>query len=128
MLLYVVVFLIGYCSALLVMYTLSIGRDVFLLQDVMKWSAFLLAQVEQTYREAQEYRSKAIDKTGLSPRQKINRKTIDRNIVSEMKKEAIKSYLKQWPDSFSHLLEFKDWDSMLKYVDRQAKIIRRRND
>lgn len=128
MLLYLVVFLIGYCSALLVMYVLSIGSAVFLLQDVMKSSAFLFAQVEQTYREAQEYRSKIIEQTSLSKRDKINRKTLDRNIVRDLKKAAIKSYLEQWPDSFSNILKFKDWDSMLKYVERQTKTTRRRND
>ena len=128
MLLYLVVFLIGYCSSLLVMYILSIGNAVFLLQDVMRSSAFIFAQTEQAYREAQEYRSKAIEQTNLSKREKINRKTLDRNIVREMKKAAIKSYLEQWPDSFSKILKFKDWDSMLKYVERQAKTIRRQND
>lgn len=128
MLLYLVVFLIGYCSALLVMYVLSIGSAVFLLQDVMKSSAFLFAQIEQTYREAQEYRAKIIEQTNLSKRDKINRKTLDRNIVRDMKKDAIKSYLEQWPDSFSNILKFKDWDSMLKYVERQTKTTRRQND
>jgi hypothetical protein len=125
MLLYLVFFLMGYCTALLVMYILSFGRAVMLLKSTMQSSAFLFAHVEQVYNEASEYRSKCIDQSGLSMREKLNRKTLDRNIVREMKKAAIKGYLEHWPDSFSGILEFKDWDSMTRYVEGQLKIIRR---
>jgi len=125
MLLYLVFFLMGYCTALLVMYVLSIGRAVTLLKSTMQSSAFMFAHVEQVYNEAAEYRSKAIDQSGLSMREKLNRKTLDRNIVREMKKAAIKGYLEHWPGSFANILEYKDWDSMTSYVEGQVKIIRR---
>lgn len=128
MLLYLVFFLIGYCSALLVMYVMSIGRAVIILKEVMRSSAFLFAHIHQCYEEAQAYKTQAIDNTGLSAREKINRKTMNRNIMREMKKAAIKGYLGQWPESFSNILEFKDWDSMIKYVERQADLTRRHYD
>ena len=126
MLLNLVCFLIGYCTALLVMYVMSLGEAVHVLRTVMRNSAFILAHVDQVYKEAQLYRSKAIDESSLSMREKINRKTLDRNIMREMKKAAIKGYLDQWPESFQNLLEFKDWESMIKYVEGQSIKIRRR--
>tara|TARA_B100000963_G_C22633925_1_gene676518 strand:- start:4206 stop:4646 length:441 start_codon:yes stop_codon:yes gene_type:complete len=126
MLLNLVCFLIGYCTALLVMYVMSLGEAVHILRTVMRNSAFILAHVDQVYKEAQLYRSKAIDESSLSMREKINRKTLDRNIMREMKKAAIKGYLDQWPESFQNLLEFKDWESMIKYVEGQSRKIRRR--
>ena len=81
MLLNLVCFLIGYCTALLVMYVMSLGEAVHILRTVMRNSAFILAHVDQVYKEAQLYRSKAIDESSLSMREKINRKTLDRNIM-----------------------------------------------
>jgi len=39
-----------------------------------------------------------------------------------MKRDIVDSITRNFPKSFSNLVEFHDWDTMMKWIDKELKI------
>ena len=42
--------------------------------------------------------------------------------MNNMKRDIVDSITRNFPKSFSNLVEFHDWDTMMKWIDKELKI------
>jgi hypothetical protein len=61
-------------------------------------------------------------KTNLSEREIENHKKLYEIQMNNMKRDIVLSVTRNFPKGFSNLVEFNDWNSMTKWIDKQLKI------
>ena len=85
-------------------------------------AATVFSYVEECLLEATIYKEIAMDESSLSEREKDSRRILNRNTINTIQQSSVKSFINLWPDNYSNLLEFRNWEQMKTYLENQASI------
>lgn len=121
-------FVLGYIAASCLIYLLNLGRSVLILKQTQYIAASIFSYLEECMIETTIYKEMALDESNLSDRQKEARRVLNRNTIRTIKDNSMKAFLNLWPDNYYNLLDYKNWDEMKSYIEKEAKKIRSKND
>ena len=120
-LLYICIFAIGWFSHTLFIYMFSLGSSVLLLKRVLAETLLFLANVVQDIYELQELKRYELEKSGKSEKQIELQQRIDEKEINIFKRKVVRTIKINFPRAFSHLIEFDDWDQLMKNIEKQVK-------
>ena len=120
-LLYICIFAIGWFSHTLFIYIFNLGSSVILLKRVLAETLLFIANLVQDIYELQELKRYELEKTGKSEKQIELQKRIDEKEINIFKRKVVKTIKTNFPSSFSHLINFDDWDTLLKSIEQHVK-------
>jgi hypothetical protein len=120
-LLYICIFAIGWFSHTLFIYIFNLGSSVILLKRVLAETLLFIANLVQDIYELQELKRYELEKTGKSEKQLELQKRIDEKEINIFKRKVVKTIKTNFPSSFSHLINFDDWDTLLKSIEQHVK-------
>ena len=63
-----------------------------------------------------------LDKMNLPERERDNNTKLHDIQMNNLKKDIVDSIIRHFPRSFNNLLEFHDWDTMIKWINKELKI------
>ena len=121
-------FILGFIVSRCLTYLLNLGRSVLILKQLQYIVAGVFTYIEECMLEATIYKEIAMDESSLSEKEKKSRRVLNSNTVKTIKDNSLKGFLSLWPNSYDNLLEYRSWDQMKSYVEREAKKIRSSND
>ena len=121
-LLYICFFFSGWVCHSLFSYILSLGYSVILLRSVLRDLVFMMSKIVEVAYLVHEMKMIYLDSMELSEREKQNNIKLHDIQMNNLKKDIVGSILRHFPKSFSHLVEFKDWDTMMQWIDKELKI------
>ena len=120
-LLYITIFAIGWFSHTLFIYVFNLGSSVLLLKRVLAETLLFIANLVQDIYELQELKRYELEKAGKSEKQVELQKRIDEKEINIFKRKIINTIKTNFPSSFSHLINFDDWDTLLKSIEQHVK-------
>ncbi len=120
-LLYICIFAIGWFSHTLFIYMFNLGSSVLLLKRVLAETLLFIANLVQDIYELQELKRYELEKAGKSEKQIELQKRIDDKEINIFKRKIVKTIKTNFPSSFSHLINFDDWDTLLKSIEQHVK-------
>ena len=120
-LLYITIFAIGWFSHTLFIYVFNLGSSVLLLKRVLAETLLFIANLVQDIYELQELKRYELEKAGKSEKQVELQKRIDEKEINIFKRKIVKTIKTNFPSSFSHLINFDDWDTLLKSIEQHVK-------
>ena len=120
-LLYICIFAIGWFSHTLFIYMFSLGSSVLLLKRVLAETLLFLTNVVQDIYELQELKRYELEKSGKSEKQIELQQRIDEKEINIFKRKVVRTIKINFPRAFSHLIEFDDWDQLMKNIEKQVK-------
>ena len=120
-LLYICIFAIGWFSHTLFIYVFNLGSSVLLLKRVLAETLLFIANLVQDIYELQELKRYELEKAGKSEKQMELQKRIDEKEINIFKRKIVKTIKTNFPSSFSHLINFDDWDTLLKSIEQHVK-------
>ena len=120
-LLYICIFAIGWFSHTLFIYIFSLGSSVVLLKRVLAETLLFLANVVQDVYAIQELKRYELEKSGKTEKQIELQKRIDEKEINVFKRKAVRTVTSNFPTAFSHLVEFEDWEGLMKNIEKQIK-------
>ena len=120
-LLYICIFAIGWFSHTLFIYMFNLGSSVLLLKRVLAETLLFIANLVQDIYELQELKRYELEKAGKSEKQMELQKRIDEKEINIFKRKIVKTIKTNFPSSFSHLINFDDWDTLLKSIEQHVK-------
>tara|TARA_R100001509_G_scaffold55822_1_gene30813 strand:- start:2035 stop:2418 length:384 start_codon:yes stop_codon:yes gene_type:complete len=115
-------FVLGYIVAVCLTYLLGLGRSVIMLKQIQYIAATVFSYIDECLLEATIYKEIAMDESSLSEREKDSRRILNRNTINTIQQSSVKSFINLWPDNYSNLLEFRNWEQMKTYLENQAII------
>ena len=120
-LLYITIFAIGWFSHTLFSYIYSLGSSVLLLKKVLSETIFFIANVVQDVYNLQELKRFELEKSGKTEKQIELQKRIDEKEINIFKRKIVKTIKVNFPPSFSHLIDFDDWEGLMKNIEQHVK-------
>ncbi len=120
-LLYICIFAIGWFSHTLFIYMFSLGSSVLLLKRVLAETLLFIANVVQDIYELQAIKRYELEKSGKSEKQMEIQKRIDEKEINLFKRKVVRTIKTNFPSSFSHLIKFDDWETLLKNIEQHVK-------
>ncbi len=121
-LLYICIFFCGWVCHSLFSYVMSLGYSVMLLRNLLRDIVFMMSKMVEVAYLVHEMKMIYIDNMNLSEREVNNNKKLHDIQMDNMKKNIVSSITKHFPKGFSNLVEFHDWDTMMKWIDKELKI------
>tara|TARA_R100000426_G_scaffold56375_1_gene40214 strand:- start:205 stop:519 length:315 start_codon:yes stop_codon:yes gene_type:complete len=99
----------------------NLGSSVLLLKRVLAETLLFIANLVQDIYELQELKRYELEKAGKSEKQIELQKRIDDKEINIFKRKIVKTIKTNFPSSFSHLINFDDWDTLLKSIEQHVK-------
>jgi hypothetical protein len=121
-------FIIGFIVSRCLTYLLNLGRGVLILKQLQYIVAGVFTYIEECMLEATIYKEIAMDESNLSEKEKKARRVLNNNTIKTIKDNSLKGFLNLWPSSYDNMLEYRDWNQMKSYVERETNKIRSNND
>ena len=87
----------------------------------MAETLLFIANLVQDIYELQELKRYELEKAGKSEKQMELQKRIDEKEINIFKRKIVKTIKTNFPSSFSHLINFDDWDTLLKSIEQHVK-------
>ena len=82
----------------------------------------MISKIVEVAYLVHEMKMLQLDKMSLSPREKENHIKLHEIQMDNMKRDIVVSITRHFPNEFSNLVEFHDWNSMMKWIDKELKI------
>jgi hypothetical protein len=101
---------------------MSLGYSVMLLKNVLRDIVYMLTKIVDTAYLVHEMKILQLYKMNLSDREMENHRKLHEIQLNNIKKDIVISITKHFPKSFNNIIEFNDWDSMMKWIDKELKI------
>ena len=120
-LLYITIFAIGWFSHTLFIYLFSLGSSVLLLKRVLAETLLFIANVVQDIYDLQALKRYELEESGRSDKQMELQKRIDEKEIDTFKRKVVRTIKVNFPSSFSHLIDFDDWDTLMKSIEQHVK-------
>ena len=121
-LLYICIFFCGWVCHSLFSYTMSLGYSVMLLRKVLRDIVYMIAKIVETAYLVHEMKILQLYKMDLSDREIENHIKLHEIQMGNIKRDIVVSITRNFPNAFSNLIEFNDWDTMMKWIDKELKI------
>jgi len=94
---------------------------VVLLKRVLAETLLFLANVTEDVYALQELKRYELEKSGKTEKQIQLQQRIDEKEITTFKRKIVRTIKSNFPKSFSHLIEFDDWDSLMKNIEKHIK-------
>ena len=120
-------FILGYITACALIYIMNLGRTILILKQTQYIVAAIFTYMEECMLEATIYKEIAMDDTGMSDKEKKSRRVLNNNTIKTIKDNSMKGFLNRWPSSFDNMLEYKSWDQMKAYIEKETNKTRSEN-
>ena len=120
-LLYITIFAIGWFSHTLFSYIYSLGSSALLLKKVLSETIFFIANVVQDVYNLQELKRLELEKSEKTQKQIELQKRIDEKEINIFKRKIVKTIKVNFPPSFLHLIDFDDWEGLVKNIEQHVK-------
>lgn len=121
-LLYICIYLCGWVCHSLFSYVMSLGYSVMLLQNLLRDVVYMIVRIVEVAHLVHEMRMIELARLNLSDIEKENHVKLHEIQMNNMKRDIVDSITRNFPKSFSNLVEFHDWDTMMKWIDKELKI------
>ncbi len=121
-LLYICLFFCGWVCHSLLSYIMSLGYSVVLLRSVLRDIVFMMSKIVEVAYLVHEMKMIYLDKMNLPERERDNNTKLHDIQMNNLKKDIVDSIIRHFPRSFNNLLEFHDWDTMIKWINKELKI------
>ena len=121
-LLYTCIFFCGWVCHSLFSYILSLGYSVMLLRSLLRDVVYMIVRIVEVAYLIHEMRMIELARLNLSDVEKENHVKLHEIQMNNMKRDIVGSITRNFPKSFSNLVEFYDWDSMMTWIDKELKI------
>ena len=118
---FICVFGIGWISHTIFIYIFSLGSSVVLLKRVLAETLLFVANVVQDVYSLQELKRFELVKSGKTEKQLELQQRIDEKEISIFKRKIVRTIKSNFPQAFSHLVDFDSWDSLVKNIEKQIK-------
>jgi len=120
-LLYICIFAIGWFSHTLFLHIFSLGSSVILLKRVLlETFLFATAIIENVY-DAQALKRLELERSGHNEKQLELQKRVDNKEVNGYKRRIVKTIKSNFPQAFSNMVEFDDWEGLVNNLKQQIK-------
>ena len=120
-LLYITIFAIGWFSHTLFIYMFSLGSSVLLLKRVLAETLLFVVNVVQDIYELQALKRYELERSGKSTQQMALQQKIDENEINTFKRRVVRTIKTNFPSSFSHLIDFDDWGTLMNSIEQHVK-------
>ena len=120
--LYICFFFCGWVCHSLLSYVMSLGYSVMLLRNLLRDVVFMMSKIVEVAYLVHEMKMIYLDNMNLSEREVNNNKKLHDIQMDNLKKNIVSSITRHFPKNFSNLVEFHDWDTMMKWIDKELKI------
>ena len=121
-LLYICIFFCGWVCHSTFSYIMSLGYSVMLLRHLLRDIVYMISRIVEVAYLVHEMKMLQLDDMKLSQREKDNHIKLHEIQMNNMKRDIVSSITRHFPNAFSNLIEFHDWDSMMKWIDKELKI------
>ena len=121
-LLYICIFLCGWVCHSVFSYTMSLGYSVMLLRNLLRDIVYMIARIVEVAYLVHEMKLLQLGGMNLSQREIENHVKLHEIQMKNTKRDIVNSIIRHFPNSFNNLIEFHDWDSMMKWIDKELKI------
>ncbi len=121
-LLYICIFFCGWVCHSLFSYIASLGYSVVLLRSVLRDIVFLATKVVDVVCIVHEMKLIHLESMSLTERELQNNKKLHNIQLKNIRQDIVNSIIRNFPKSFIHLIQFKDWESMLSWMNKELKI------
>lgn len=118
---FICVFVMGWICSTLFSYIFSLGSSVILLRKVLAETILFVVNVTNEVRDLQELKRYELEKAGKTEKQLELQQRIDNKELRLFKVKIIRTIKSNFPTSFSHMVDFDDWDSLIKNIEKQLK-------
>ena len=121
-LLYICIYFCGWVCHSLFSYVMSLGYSVMLLRNLLRDVVYMIVRIVEVAYLVHEMRMIELARLNLSEIEKENHVKLHEIQMNNMKRDIVNSITRNFPKSFSNLVEFHDWDTMMKWIDKELKI------
>jgi len=121
-LLYICIFFCGWVCHSIFSYIMSLGYSVMLLRNLLRDVVYMIVRIVEVAYLVHEMRMIELARLNLSQVEKENHVKLHEIQMNNMKRDIVSSITRNFPKSFSNLVEFHDWDTMMKWIDKELKI------
>lgn len=121
-LLYICIYFCGWVCHSLLSYIMSLGYSVMLLRNLLRDVVYMIVRIVEVAYLVHEMRMIELARLNLSEIEKENHVKLHEIQMNNMKRDIVDSITRNFPKSFSNLVEFHDWDTMMKWIDKELKI------
>ena len=121
-LLYICIFFCGWVCHSLFSYIMSLGYSVILLRSVLRDIVFLATKVVDVVCIIHEMKLIHLEGMNLTEREIQNNKKLHEIQLKNIRQDIANSIIRNFPKSFDHLIQFKDWESMISWMNKELKI------
>jgi len=121
-LLYICIYFCGWVCHSLFSYVMSLGYSVMLLRNLLRDIVYMIVRIVEVAYLVHEMRMIELARLNLSDIEKENHVKLHEIQMNNMKRDIVDSITRNFPKSFSNLVEFHDWDTMMKWIDKELKI------
>jgi len=121
-LLYICIYFCGWVCHSLFSYVMSLGYSVMLLRNLLRDVVYMIVRIVEVAYLVHEMRMIELARLNLSEIEKENHVKLHEIQMNNMKRDIVDSITRNFPKSFSNLVEFHDWDTMMKWIDKELKI------
>ena len=121
-LLYICIFFCGWVCHSIFSYIMSLGYSVMLLRNLLRDVVYMIVRIVEVAYLVHEMRMIELARLNLSQVEKENHVKLHEIQMNNMKRDIVNSITRNFPKSFSNLVEFHDWDTMVRWIDKELKI------
>tara|TARA_Y100001937_G_C7106030_1_gene325055 strand:- start:871 stop:1134 length:264 start_codon:yes stop_codon:yes gene_type:complete len=82
----------------------------------------MITKIVETAYLVHEMKILQLYKLNLSDREIENHIKLHEIQMGNIKRDIVVSITRNFPNAFSNLIEFNDWDTMMKWIDKELKI------
>jgi hypothetical protein len=94
---------------------------VVLLKRVLAETLLFIANVVQDVYELQALKRYELEKSGKTEKQIQLQQRIDEKQINIFKRNIVRTIKGNFPSTFSHMVEFDDWEGLLKNIEQHIK-------
>ena len=100
---------------------LGLGYGAIAFKNAIVDTLFILAKNVQSVYEIQKLKQMCYEMLDRDEKYVEFQKRIDENEIRSLKESVIRNFINSVPSRFSNLVEFRDWDSAMKYYNDAIK-------
>ena len=105
----------------LLSYVTSVGHSVNLIKQTQNSCAALFIESETGVQEILQLKYLAMREAKRSEQNITAQKYIDQINLGGVKKAIMRNYVSNFPSSYSHVMEYANWEQLENYVNQQVK-------
>jgi len=116
---FICIFGIGWACSSLFSYILNLGSSIILLKAVLAETLLFVINVVQDVHDLQALKRYELERLGKTESQLKLQERMDQKEINIFKRKIVRTIKSNFPKSFSHLVDFDDWDTLMQNIKKQ---------